>query len=216
MHSLILRPARRTLAFLALGAVLAAGLVAGASTAAQPASAQLVDRGEFVGRVADSDAFVGLVVDVDRVIAYICDGTADGAHVATWYKGTIVNGRALLTAANGQEFSLDLADRNGLGGNVVLPGGEARDFFAERAVGDAGLFRADVPDRNALGGWIALNDGEIRGALAERDDIGGTLVERSLQGAPNFDPRTGLAIVPGFGQIQAAKVTFSFEEIFNR
>ena len=126
----------------------------------------------FVGRLDRSDAFVSIVLDKQKVLAYVCDG----AKMATWFSGDMVNGAIDLRAADGTRLTASVrADGNGTpqvasDGTVRTPDGVDRSFTTANTNmldGSAGLYmsKSKVGDTQLTMGVIVLARGEHRGVL---------------------------------------------------
>ena len=101
----------------------------------------------FVGRLDRSNAFVSIVLDKQKVLAYVCDG----ANMAMWFRGEVVNGAIDLRAADGTRLTASVRpDPTGAvqiasAGTVRTPDGTDRAFTtADTKTLDpsAGLYRS--------------------------------------------------------------------------
>ncbi len=112
----------------------------------------------YVGAVPGTPAYVAIAVRGTRVRAYVCDSR----ELATWFDGTVADGSAALTAADGKRLELTLADRRATG-RVTLAPGRTSAFAAVPAEGRAGLYRG--VHKRSVAGWIVLADGTQRGGV---------------------------------------------------
>jgi hypothetical protein len=125
----------------------------------------------WVGEVTD-DVFVAISIadgDVegsDEVAAYAC-GDDD---VSVYLTGELVNGEADLDDCI-DKIQFAVVDDQ-ITGTLTLEGGEPQRFVAERATGNAGLYRAETLERGAIGmtaRWVVLADGRQRGGFKCRN-----------------------------------------------
>ena len=128
-------------------------------SACDSSSQSEVTTGSWAGKVEGTDAFIGIASNGKEVIAYVCDGQS----ISQWFKGQI-NSNSLELSANGATLRLDLAV-DSASGTVTLADGGSFNFTADRASGDAGLYRLDesANGEDFVSGWVVLNDGQLRG-----------------------------------------------------
>jgi hypothetical protein len=142
-------------------------------------------KGSFVGKLDGTDALVGIVSDTSRVRASICDSQT----IATWFSGTLQDGRAELGSGDGpQTLALSLDGNHAQGTHTIA--GEEHAFSANPADGKAGIYRtsANTRDRQRLqADWILLTDGTQRGAFQADADQNGV-----VRPAPTLKPVTDL------------------------
>jgi hypothetical protein len=156
--------------------------------------------GSFVGAVEGSDAYVAVVSNGEEVVAgYLCDGR----KVSTWIdRSAIEGGKAELVDRQGQRIGEATFDSDAASGEIEADG-ETLAFSAERAEGEAGLYRQAEGRRGAPAfvetGWIVLADGSVRGATTKFIKSGSDFL---VQPAP---PRTEAAkqVMPGFSKTGA-------------
>lgn len=123
----------------------------------------------FVGAVPGTEAYLAVVTGADGAAAgYLCDGEAVGALLS----GTVADGAVRLQGARaggGFELTGRVAD-DAVTGTVMLDG-VPRDFRAEPAVGDAGLYLGTSAGGagGPWAGWVVLADGSQRGAVSRAD-----------------------------------------------
>jgi hypothetical protein len=141
---------------------------------------------ELITYVGDVDGDIFIAVDMielegaeqERAIrAYVCDG----ADVSIWMTGQFSGDE--VTLASG-DHRIVLTRLNSVSGTLSLAGGDEVPFTAERATGEAGLYRTETTfeGMDYIGGWIILNNGQQRGALT----LGGQVLEN-----PTLDTSTG-------------------------
>jgi hypothetical protein len=136
------------------------------STPATPAPGgkQSATPGVYVGEVTGTNNLIGLVTDGQRLSgAYLCLPNA----TSQWIRpAPLQNGQAALVARRGvvlgsAKFAGDTAT------GTVNAGGE-KDFSANLATGDAGLYRKTSGTTNQPGfsetGWVVLPDGNTCGS----------------------------------------------------
>lgn len=182
--------------------------------AAPDLSAAAATSGIFVGRVQDSNALIGLVTNGDRVVAYVCDNVE-----ADWFRGQVVDGRAVLTAAGGAQLTIDVSAATP-SGTLHLQDGRGLSFTTEVADGMAGLYRAEATVGGAplVGGWIVLSDGDGRGtdvhplqtireSLATRVRSDASGAEQAGAGLKTLDLTTMTAMLPGGVPAEARRLT---------
>jgi hypothetical protein len=117
----------------------------------------------YVGRVAGTRALIGLIEDGRRIRAYVCDSRT----IASWFLGSLRNGRAALTATVGRA-RLTLALSRGRAEGAVTIAARRHRFVALPATGKAGLYRGTLsaPDGSPLAaGGIVLPSGAKAGAV---------------------------------------------------
>jgi hypothetical protein len=176
--------------FVTTGVYLALVFILAACTGAAPASETMPDTGaagdELITYVGDVDGNLFIALDIielegteqERAIrAYVCDG----AEVSVWMTGQFSSDEVTLTSG---DHRIVLTQLNSVSGTLSLAGGDEVPFTAERAAGEAGLYRAEATFEgiNYVGGWIVLGSGEQRGAIT----LGGQVIEN-----PTLDPATG-------------------------
>jgi hypothetical protein len=192
---------RSKAAFLAgLVAVIGSGACGGGGSDASSASTVAASGSEvtadLVGAIEGSGAYVALVADDGSVRAYVCDGEEGGvASVAEWFSGEVDGDEVDLGSAGGARLVATLTD-DGSEGTFIDAGGNEHAFTAERAEGDAGLYRGESDD--FLGGFIVANDGTDRGGFG----VAG--IQRTR---PAFDPSSPSAQVPGIGSVQFRRIS---------
>ncbi len=154
----------------------------------EPPTVEVESAATFVAAVDDDTYFsvvaADLATDDDEraFMAYLCDGDTR----STWFIDA-ASGDVVTLASDDAEVELTFhADH--VDGELTLAGGAPRAFTAERATGDAGLYRAEatVDAARYVGGWIILNDLSQRGALTLATD--GDVVEN-----PFLDPESKVA-----------------------
>jgi len=156
-------------------------LILSACGGGQPATEAL--SGAWVGKLEGSDAFVGIASNGEEIMAYICDGQT----ITQWFKGQAVADKLELTSGSANlqaQLSVDTAN-----GSITLADGQTYNFTADRAAGDAGLYRLEeqANDESWISGWVVLNDGQLRGL---RVSSKGTFETQSSlsTGAGRLDP----------------------------
>jgi hypothetical protein len=141
------------------------------------------------------------------IVVYLCDN----ADVSTWFFGQTTSGSVALENDN-IHVQLSLGEES-VSGTV-----ERRDlapqqfpqysFEAQRAVGDAGLYRAEetIDGQDYVGGWVVLNNLEQQGAIT----LGGQVIEN-----PTLDVTTGQAetSVGTFSTVRCFRNPFTGERI---
>ncbi|HNC09053.1 MAG TPA: hypothetical protein PLX14_10140 [Anaerolineales bacterium] len=120
--------------------------------------------GSWVGRVDGTDAFIAIASNGSEVLAYICDGQT----ITQWLHGDAGDKVDLDTgnidiSADGNSLLAALTVDSASGS--ITYNGQTYTFTAERAAGDAGLYRSEetINGENWVGGWVVLNDGQLRG-----------------------------------------------------
>jgi hypothetical protein len=154
--------------------------------------------GSFVGAVEGSDAYVAVVSNGEEVVAgYLCDGR----KVSTWIdRVPVEDGEAELVDRQGQRIGEVTLDSDSASGEIDVDG-ETLAFSAERAEGEAGLYREAIGTLGKPGssetGWIVLADGSVRGATTKFIDSESDFI---VEPAP---PRTGAAaeVTPKFMEL---------------
>lgn len=125
-------------------------------------------KGTFVGEVDGTDAYVALISDGTRVLGYLCDSK----KLSRWIDvAPIRDGAASLSSRAGDDLGEAMISDGRVSGTVTIDG-EQHAFRAERASGEAGLYRAARIDQEdgklsegeVEAGWIVLADGTQRGA----------------------------------------------------
>jgi hypothetical protein len=156
-------------------------LILSACGSGQPATEAL--SGAWVGKLEGADAFIGIASNGEEVMAYICDGQS----ITQWFKGQAGADKLDLTSGSAKlqaQLTVDTAS-----GSVTLADGQTFNFTADRAAGDAGLYRLEekASDESWISGWVVLNDGNLRGL---RVSSKGTLETQSSlsAGAGRLDP----------------------------
>lgn len=161
----------------------------------------------FVGRLDRSNAFVSIVLDKQNVLAYVCDG----ATMAMWFRGQVVNDAIDLRAEDGTR--LTAAVRPGAAGVVqIAPGGAIRTpdgverafATADTATLDksAGLYmsKSTVGNTQLTMGVIVLARGDHRGVLWANE-------APNPIGNPQYGTSSLTATVAGFGTFTAFRLT---------
>lgn len=147
------------------------------------------------GRQAPPELFIAIAVaehpaaEHERVYyAYLCDGEEH----STWLLLEGDGDRVVLEADDVTVTLSDVSDNrladgaDALSGEVSIAGEPPRTFIAERAQGDAGLYRGElVNSPRYVGGWIILNNGQQLGAVT----LDGVVVDN-----PTLDVATGTAV----------------------
>jgi hypothetical protein len=142
--------------------------------------------GELITYAGDIDGDLFIALDMiegdgaeeERAIrAYLCDG----ADVSVWMTGQFSGDEVTLVSG---DTRITLTSINSVTGTVSLAGGAEVPFSGERAMGEAGLYRAEgtFEGQDYVGGWIVLNNGQQRGAIT----LGGQVMEN-----PTLDASTG-------------------------
>lgn len=155
---------RRWTALAALTVVAALALTGCGNDEPAKPKQSAVDAGTYVGKVDGTTANVGLVVKDNRVAGFFCTETEDWMTLAPV---DLKGGKATLRGDDGTDpgkgtevdvtFSGDSAT-----GKVDL--GEIALFTAEKATGDAGVYRVPAEsDGKPWKGWVVLNDGTYTG-----------------------------------------------------
>ena len=154
----------------------------------EPPTVEVESTDTFVAAV-DDDTYFGVIAadlatddDERAFIAYLCDGDTR----STWFIDA-ASGDVVTLASDDAEVELTFHPDH-VDGELTLAGGAPRAFTAERATGDAGLYRAEatVDAADYVGGWIILNDLSQRGAITLSTD--GSVVDN-----PHLDPETRVA-----------------------
>jgi hypothetical protein len=158
----------------------------------------------FVGKVSESDAYIALISDGKEMQGYV----AADAWWGNWSQRAPVNdGRARLLSRRGFLLADVLVSGDGASGNVLMDG-QSLAFEAERAKGDAGLYRATLGDVGADGsfevGWVVLNDGSQRGTVTT---YSGTIKVARFRSPPRLPRGGGDVQVEDAGKLAARRVT---------
>jgi hypothetical protein len=132
--------------------------------------------GTYIARI--DETLIAVVVDDPNgvAVAYACDGR-DGRvdPVATWFNGSLKDGAARLTHADGSSLTVTIAD-GAVSGELALTGGAVQTFDGALASDGVLLWATTgTADGDLLGGWIFADDGTQRGAVLKRS-IGDTSV----------------------------------------
>jgi hypothetical protein len=146
----------------------------------------------YVGDV-DGDLFIAFdMIESEggggerAVRAYLCDG----ADISIWMTGLISGDEGTLVSG---DTRIALASVNSVSGTVSLDGGAEVSFTTDRAVGEAGLYRAEVSigDRDYIGGWIVLSNGQQRGAIT----LGEQVIENPTLNTSTGEVETSIGIL---------------------
>lgn len=139
-------------------------------------------KGNWVGKVLETDAFIAIVADGEQLVGYACDqGT-----LAEWFFGQASGTDLSLANAKGTTLRVVLED-DAAEGTITFSAGDEFEFVVE-ASDETVLFRGEglADGKRALAGWVVIGD-EVRGAI----DFGGV-----VQPAPPFDPNSPIELLP--------------------
>ena len=142
--------------------------------------------GSFVGKVEGTDAFVGIVADedADEALAYVCDS----AGITEWFHPGVRNGDEFSAVSPDGSVLVATGGKDAFEGQVILADG-AHAFTADKATGDAGLFRLQqtVDGTDYLAGWVELPDGTFRGDVT-RTGLRSPLESNTLDASTEAPP----------------------------
>lgn len=159
------------------------------TTSEEPEAPQFPGEVVYAGTADGSELAIAVAVKGDQAAAYLCDGE----RVEAWMRGTAVDGKVELKAADGSASVIAELSGDDLTGTAVA---NEQDFAFTITVAEkpAGLYRGEVGD--ATIGWIVLPDGSQVGIASSPDGAGP---------APELDPEQGSVDVGG-QQVDAAEV----------
>jgi hypothetical protein len=152
----------------ALIAIAALGLTACGNDEPAKPKQSAADAGTFVGTVDGTTVNIGLVVKDNRLAGFACSKK----EIAAGYPKKasfalapvdLTGNKATLQTDDGTEVgSVAISGDNATGKLDVL--GYTQPFTAERATGDAGVFRLPAEkEGEPWTGWVVLNDGSFTG-----------------------------------------------------
>jgi hypothetical protein len=175
--------ARRPWTPLAALAAIAALALAGCSSD-EPAKPKqdAVDAGTYVGHVDGTSANIGLVVKDNRVAAFMC---TERNEWLTFPAVDVKGKKATLRADDGTEpgpgTEVDVTF-SGDGATGKLDLGDIALFTAEKATGDAGVFRVPAEkEGDPWKGWVVLNDGSYTGNAKGKPTSGSPWIDPDSQ-----------------------------------
>lgn len=147
---------------------------------------------EFVGQDASKTFNVAVVRSArGAVLAYVCNGTSIGR----WLTGTVENGVAELTGANGSTLHATFGAKRVTGSARI--GRRRITFVLPKAIKASGLRRtlAHAGGTTFEAAWIVTNSLVTRGLASESG--GKTVATSSSSGNPAVDADAGVSVPPG-------------------
>jgi hypothetical protein len=142
----------------------------------------------YVGTVEGTDAYIGIVLTKgeDTALVYVCDS----AGLTEWFQAGVKKGDQLSGISPGGAVLVGTRLKSAIKGTLVLFGGEAHDYTAKKASGDAGLYRLpqSVGGAEYVAGWVQLTDGTFRGDVTRTgvpNPIASTTLDASTEPPPD-------------------------------
>jgi hypothetical protein len=169
-------------------AALAVSLLAPVATAGAGEDGEKKKSSTYVGTVDGTDAYIGIVLTKgeDTALVYVCDS----AGLTEWFQAGVKERDQLSGISPGGAVLVGTRLKSAIKGTLILFGGEAHDYTAKKASGDAGLYRLpqSVGGAEYVAGWVQLTDGTFRGDVTRTgvpNPIASTTLDASTEPPPD-------------------------------
>jgi hypothetical protein len=167
---------------------------AATSAAASPTPAVTVTvpvAANFAGKAEKGNASVAVAIHGDKAIVYICNGPT----VASWFQGTVSDGKVDLSGKNNAQVHLSLDSASSVSGDVSVHDTDFKVSMLPMVHNPAGLYIATamVGGKAVKAGWIVMSNGtQIGSILLNPGSDSPTVIA-----APLLDVATGTATYNG-------------------
>jgi hypothetical protein len=134
-----------------------------AAASPTPTATTVTTAANFAGKAEKGNASVAVAIHGDKAIVYICNGPS----VASWFEGTVSDGKVDLTGKNNAQVHLNLDSASTVSGDVSVHDTQFKVSMLPMVHNPAGLYIATamVGGKAVKAGWIVMSNGTQIGSI---------------------------------------------------